>query len=221
MSDMEDEMIGGSDEEGEELTAGEVLKRLEEAWVTERMSPTLKRHQGELVDCMLDQLHQMTENLKKCKKHDFRVAIHKMEIDRIRYILSSYLRSRLEKIEKFTHYLLEKEGQVTDEAMATLSPEEVKYAKEYASQMESHFSSLVLQHMPDNINEFDPSRMSVKPNLDSYIFFRTKVTTHGVLIEDDTEEGRDEEVDLDEGSQHLMRFKAVSRLLQEGAIKLI
>ena len=44
------------------------------------MSPTLERHQSEYVDCMLDQINQMTENLKRCKKHDFRVAIHKMEV---------------------------------------------------------------------------------------------------------------------------------------------
>lgn len=53
---------------------------LSQAWITERMSPTLEHHQSELVDCMLDQINQMTENLKRCKKHDFRVAIHKMEV---------------------------------------------------------------------------------------------------------------------------------------------
>ncbi|ROT69702.1 DNA replication complex GINS protein SLD5 [Penaeus vannamei] len=191
------------------------------AWMTERMSPTLESHQSELVDCMLDQINQMTENLKRCKKHDFRLAIHKMEIDRIRYMISSYLRTRLEKIEKFTHYLLEKEGRVTDESLATLSPAEVNYAKEYASNLESHFQTLILQHVPENLRAFDPNKMSVKPNLDSYVFLKVKETTPGVLIEDDTGEGRDEEVDLDEGGQHLMRYKSVSHLLHNGAISLI
>lgn len=51
-----------------------------QAWVTERMSPTLEHHQSDLVDCMIDQITQMTENLKRCKKQDFRLAIHKMEV---------------------------------------------------------------------------------------------------------------------------------------------
>lgn len=220
MADLEDDIIEGSDEEGEAMTAAEVLQRLEEAWMTERMSPTLESHQSELVDCMLDQINQMTENLKRCKKHDFRLAIHKMEIDRIRYMISSYLRTRLEKIEKFTHYLLEKEGRVTDESLATLSPAEVNYAKEYASNLESHFQTLILQHVPENLRAFDPNKMSVKPNLDSYVFLKVKETTPGVLIEDDTGEGRDEEVDLDEGGQHLMRYKSVSHLLHNGAISI-
>ncbi|CAL4062562.1 unnamed protein product, partial [Meganyctiphanes norvegica] len=222
MSDIEDEMIGGSDEEtqeGEELTAGEVLKRLEEIWISAGL-PLLRFKLAKTTPCLLDATAAVNHALPKSFKKDVKFSIKCLKIDRIRYVLSSYLRSRLEKIEKYTHYLLEKAGQVTDEDLATLSPEELKYAKEYASQLESHFNTLVLQHMSENIAEFDPSRMSVKPNLESYIFFRTKVTTNGVLIEDDTEEGRDEEVDLEEGSQHLMRYKSVNRLLQEGAITL-
>ncbi|XP_071543516.1 DNA replication complex GINS protein SLD5 isoform X2 [Panulirus ornatus] len=192
----------------------------QKAWITERMSPTLEQNQSELVDCMLDQINQMAENLKRLKKHDFRLAIHKMEIDRIRYIISSYLRVRLEKIERYAHYLLQKEAGITDESMANLTPQEVTYAKDYASNLESHFQTLVLQHVPENLRGFDPTKMSVKPNLDSYIFLRVKEETQGVLI-DDSGEGRDEEVDLEEGSQHLMRYKPISHLVQSGAVTLI
>ncbi|KAG7170663.1 DNA replication complex GINS protein SLD5-like [Homarus americanus] len=211
MSDSEEDIIEGSGDEGEAMTASEVLQKLEEAWITERISPTLERHQSELVDCMLDQINQMTENLKRCKKHDFRLAIHKMEIDRIRYIISSYLRVRLEKIERFAHYLLEKEANTTEESLAVLSPHEVAYARDYISSLESHFQSLVLQHVPENLRTFDAAKMSVKPNMDSYIFLRAKQETQGV----------DEEVDLEEGSQHLMRYKPISHLLHSGAVTLI
>ncbi|XP_068200901.1 DNA replication complex GINS protein SLD5 [Palaemon carinicauda] len=214
------DIIEGSDEEGEAMTAAEVLQKLEEAWITEKMSPTLERHQSEYVECMLDQINQMTENLKRCKKHDFRVAIHKMEIDRIRYMISSYLRIRIEKIEKFAHYLLEKE-KTTDEESSLLSASELQYAKEYAANLESHFQSVVLQHVPENLRNFDPGKMAVKPNLDSFVFLKVKEETPAVVIEDDSGEGRDEEVDLEKDSQHLMRYKPVSHLLHSGAIHLI
>lgn len=56
-----------------------------------------------------------------------------LQIDRIRYIISSYLRVRLEKIERYAHYLLEKEASITDETLAALSPQEAIYAKEYVA----------------------------------------------------------------------------------------
>ncbi|KAK7080583.1 DNA replication complex GINS protein SLD5 [Halocaridina rubra] len=220
MADTED-IIEGSDDEGEPMKASEVLQKLEEAWITERMSPTLEKHHSEYVDCMLDQINQMSENLKRCKKHDFRVAIHKMEIDRIRYMISSYLRLRLEKIEKFTHYLLEKERTISDENLAILSENELEYAKGYASSIESHFQTMVLQHVPENLRNFDPGKMGVKPNLDSFVFLKVKESTPAVLIEDDSGEGRDEEVDLDEGSQHLIRYRPISHLLNSEAVTLI
>ncbi|ROT66334.1 putative DNA replication complex GINS protein SLD5-like [Penaeus vannamei] len=53
--------------------------------------------------------------------------------------------------------------------------------------LESHFQTLILQHVPENLRAFDPNKMSVKPNLDSYVFLKVKETTPGVLIEDGKE----------------------------------
>lgn len=51
------------------------------------------------------------------------------QIDRIRYVLSSYLRVRLEKIERFAHNLLEKDAALDDKSESVLSPEERLYAQ--------------------------------------------------------------------------------------------
>lgn len=37
-------------------------------------------------------------NLKRAKGGDLKVSVHRMEIERIRYVLSSYLRCRLVKV---------------------------------------------------------------------------------------------------------------------------
>ena len=42
-------------------------------------------------------LHQ-EDNLQRVKKGDAKASVHRMEIDRIRFVLSSYLRSRLQKV---------------------------------------------------------------------------------------------------------------------------
>ncbi|PRD28550.1 UNVERIFIED_CONTAM: Gins4 [Trichonephila clavipes] len=87
------------DNETEEMTtAAEVIQKLEEVWVNEKLSPELMQYEGELVDCMLDQIQYMETSLQKIQKEDFRIVFHKMELDRIKYVLSSYLRIRLEKV---------------------------------------------------------------------------------------------------------------------------
>lgn len=126
----QDSDAGSSDEDP--VTAQIVLKSLEEAWLNEKFSPEILPHQSDLVDCMLQQIHQMEENISKLEKGDFRITIHHMELDRIRYVITSYLRTRLEKIEKFTASILNDESKrSTDEQY--LSDGEFKFAQDYIS----------------------------------------------------------------------------------------
>lgn len=66
-----DEIDGVSDEEVEALTACEVLQKLEEAWLNEKFSPELLEAKTDLVDCMLEQVTEMEENIKRAKKGGF------------------------------------------------------------------------------------------------------------------------------------------------------
>lgn len=45
-------------------------------------------------------ISEQEENLKRAKKGDLKVSIHQMEMERIRFVLSSYLRCRLMKVGK-------------------------------------------------------------------------------------------------------------------------
>ena len=44
------------DEVEEELSAGEVLARLEEAWINEKQAPELLQPKMEIVECMMEQV---------------------------------------------------------------------------------------------------------------------------------------------------------------------
>lgn len=216
-----DEIDGVSDEEVEALTAGEVLQKLEEAWLNEKFSPELLEAKTDLVDCMLEQVTEMEENIKRAKKGDFKVVLHRMEIDRIRYVLSSYLRCRLKKIERYTTHVLEQESNRKDEDVCHLSPEEFTFAKEYGTTMETHMKNLVLRHMPPNLQTMDSKQTTIRPNLDSYVFLRVIEDTDGVLVEEETLDTGEEIVDLQKGDQHIMRYKPLSGLVMSGAVSLI
>ncbi|TUG04229.1 DNA replication complex GINS protein SLD5 [Bagarius yarrelli] len=122
--------LSGAEESQEEdvLTPAELISRLEEAWLNEKFSPELLENKSELVECVMEQLTHM--NLQRVKKGDLKASIHRMEIDRIRFVLSSFLRSRLQKIEKFFPHVLEKEKSRADGDPSFLSPQEFAFAKE-------------------------------------------------------------------------------------------
>ncbi|KAI0235051.1 DNA replication complex GINS protein SLD5 [Lamellibrachia satsuma] len=110
----------------------------------------------DIVECMMEQLEQMEENISRARTGDFKVSIHRMEIDRIRYVLSTYLRIRLKKIEQFTSHILQSEKNAET---PRLSQEELVYANEYATHMEDHFKTVALRHMPPNLQSIDTKQM--------------------------------------------------------------
>lgn len=95
-----------------------------------------------------------------------------LQLERVRYILCSYLRTRLKKvrylavasnsctfpslgpqIEKYVVHILEAEA--SRDSHPLLSPEELAYAKAYADSLDLHFNTLLLRHMPQNCQKLD------------------------------------------------------------------
>ncbi|XP_060107092.1 DNA replication complex GINS protein SLD5 [Heteronotia binoei] len=213
----------GSDAGSEEvlLTPAQLIRSLEQAWMNEKFAPELLESKSEIVECVVEQLEHMEENLKRAKGGDLKVGIHRMEVERIRYVLSSYLRCRLRKIEKYFPHILEKEKTRAEGDPSILSPEEFAFAKEYMANTEAHFRNVALKHMPPNLQKVDLLKAVAKPNLDAFVFLRVKERQENILVEPETDEQRDYVIDLDEDSQHLIRYKTIAPLVASGAVQLI
>ncbi|XP_043938936.1 DNA replication complex GINS protein SLD5 [Protopterus annectens] len=211
-----------SDEEEEEvMTPAELIERLEEAWLNEKFAPDLLENKSEIVECVMEQLNHMEDNLRRAKAGDFKATIHRMEIERIRYVLSSYLRSRLQKIEKYFPHILEKEKSRLEGEPSCLTPEEFAFAKEYMANTETYLKNVALKHMPPNLQTVDFLKSVPKPNLDSFVFLRAKERQENILVEPETDEQRDYTVDLEVDSQHLIRYRTIAPLVASGAVRLI
>ncbi|KAK7866065.1 hypothetical protein R5R35_013564 [Gryllus longicercus] len=202
----------------ETVTVQQVLETLENAWLNEKFSPELLPHQTDIVDCMFEQISGMEENLEKVDQSDIRVEIHRMELDRIRYVLSSFLRTRLEKIEEFCTHIIE-EDSTRDPDERYLSPGEKKFAEEFQNNIEQHFERVALRHMPLNVQKYDRQLMKVEPNLKSYVFLRARSTAEGLMLEgmDDT----DEPLTMVKDSQHMALYSGVASLVKNGTLQLI
>ncbi|XP_068628936.1 DNA replication complex GINS protein SLD5 [Battus philenor] len=216
---MEYDNIDLSDDE-EEITAQAVLRILQNSWQNERLAPEILPHQNDMVECMLGQIQHMERNINKLSKTDIRTWIHKMELSRIKFIICNYLKTRLDKIEKFCISILNDEKLRLESRTNYLTPSEYKYAQEYLSNMESHLKTAALNHVPGNMQTFDLDKIAIYPNLHSYVFLKTNETIMGIVLEDLMGD-QDEEIDLEEGSQHILQYKPVADLLKNGKVQLV
>lgn len=155
------------------------------------------------------------EKLKSAPKGEVSASLQILELERVKYMMSSYLRKRIEKIEDFTIHLLEEEAEREPEQPSKLSPEEFVYAKDFADNMESLFVSLALQQMTKNMQTIDRKKVP-RPNLDSHVFLKVNETQEQVVV--DPEE---EPFDLDNGTQHIMRYSPIAPLINSEAVSLM
>ncbi|KAK1190028.1 SLD5 protein, partial [Pygoscelis papua] len=213
---------GDSDGGSEELvlTPAQLIHSLEQAWLNEKFAPELLESKPEIIECVVEQLDHMEANLKRAKRGDLKVSVHRMEIERIRYVLSSYLRCRLVKRSFFPH-VLEKEKSRAEGEPSILSPEEFAFAKEYMANTETYLKNVALKHMPPNLQKVSLLKSVPKPNLDSFVFLRVLERQENILVEPEMDEQREYAIDLEKGSQHLIRYKTIAPLVASGAVQLI
>lgn len=180
--------------------------------MNEKHAPDILPYQGEMVELMLGQLTHMEENLEGINANDFRRITHRMELERIRFVVTSYLRCRLHKIEDFTqHIITEERNRATDKKR--LSEAELKFAEEYFDSVEKHFQQLALRHIPPN--QDDLNKRIIRPNLMSNVFLEV-LRPCGVVVNTN-----DEEIDLSVQSQHMLPYQLISDLVIKGDVQLI
>jgi hypothetical protein len=66
--DLFENSVNDGEEFEEELTAAEVLQKMEDSWLNEKHSPELLESKMEIVECMMEQVNTMEENLSRLKK---------------------------------------------------------------------------------------------------------------------------------------------------------
>ncbi|XP_030032512.2 DNA replication complex GINS protein SLD5 [Manduca sexta] len=207
-----------SDEE-EEITAETVLKTLQTAWQNERLAPEILPHHNDMVECMLGQIQHMERNINKLAKTDLRASIHKMELNRIKFVICNYLKTRLNKIEKYCIPILNEERLRLETSTNYLTPSEYKYAQDYLLNIENHIKSVILNKVPSNMQALEMNKIAEYPNLQTHVFLKANEMVNGVVLEDLT--GEDEEIDLEEGSQHILRYKPIADLVKNGKVQLV
>ncbi|XP_076256175.1 DNA replication complex GINS protein Sld5 isoform X2 [Rhynchophorus ferrugineus] len=197
-----------------QLSLPEIIQLMEENWLNEKFSPEILPNRMDIVELLLDQITTLENNLKKLSNADFKKGLYQMEVDRIRFLISSYLRKRLEKIETYSTVILEQEKSRVQQGSETyLSQNELEFAQEYDQSIREHFES-IMRFCP-GITE----TQLINPNLHTMVFLKSKEDIEGIVIDDGNDEN--DLIDLNKGSQVLISYKSVNNFVKSGNVHLI
>lgn len=207
-----------SDEE-DVKTPAEILLEFECIWRNEKFAPEILPHKIDIVECLLDLIKHMEENIDNLSHNDFKRSLYQLEVDRVRFLVTSYLRTRIEKIQMYVSHILKQETHRINNGDPTyLTEAELQFAKEYNENVESHLDS-VTSFCP-GIPRKEWFNDTIEPNIHSFVFLKSKKNIDGIVIDDGSRD-QDLVVDLKEGSQMLMSYFSVANLVKNGDVLLI
>jgi len=208
------------EDDDDSLTSSELFQRLQQAWLNEKYSPVLLKHENLLVLATFELLDDIEKRLKSSenKTTSFRWLMHRTEYNRLYYILCSYIRTRCLKIEDHPSAALSAEE--------LLSPEEAVYAQTYLNNMKEHLKkSVLLDLKSEQQNENDDKaliQLLPRPNLNEFVFFQVDQPIHGlILANEQNSQGPSDVIDLKKDEQLIMQFRHIHKLLQEKQVHLI
>ncbi|KAL3280370.1 hypothetical protein HHI36_017859 [Cryptolaemus montrouzieri] len=205
------------DEEDEILLSPATLvKIIEEAWLNEKFSPEILPNKQEYVDLLLGQLAAMDDNLENASDRDIKKGVHQLEVDRLKFLVCSYLRTRLEKIETYIEHILKQENERIEKGEEMyLTDAEFNFANNFKEGVDKHFDNLMGIHPTMPISW---KNQIVQPNINSFVFAKSKADIESILID----EGNDDEtVYVNKDSQIIISYNSVSNLVKNGDVQLI
>lgn len=134
----------------------QLYERLVEVTQNEvELSDNLLPYQPEVVDYIVEQITHMNGVINKTKDRwsPFCIEQHKIELERFSYLINTYLRTRLKKIESNVPQLIKLLRTDIDRANKFLSPLEAKYLDRYNESIDNYMKNII-KSMPDNMQRF-------------------------------------------------------------------
>ena len=151
---------------------------------------------------------------------DLTAQVYHAELNRIRFLMRAYYRTRLRKFETYAVHCLKE-----PDVLERLSDLEQRYASDYANIVEEHFSS-VLGQMPEGyesmvqqIKEEDGAfDMVPEPDADAHVFCRVREDRGDVMLDPDDPENT---MDLERDDILMIRYRLIKKLLEDEAVDLM
>lgn len=191
---------------------------LKRAWMNEKRCPELLPYETRLVENVMKSLRSQrtlisARQAQWSARDGYMRDLLTMEADRVSYVLKSYLRCRLFKIQKFARFFVM-------HASHLLSVAESNFARNLLQISDEALTSMFLRHLPQGDEYFqslvasdDPGGDMVrKPNLDRVVFIKVNEAVGSV---------GPEAIALEKDRSYIVRYDLVRDLVVDGRINLI
>jgi len=194
------------------------LQSLTRSWVAERVAPELLPWPEELMDRVLGRIAKQIEVIEDQTgsmdpKTNFKLIILQTELERFKFLVRSFLRARIAKIDAHPlHYLSQPES--------LLSPTESQYLTAHQSLLQTHYSTSFLSQFPASLQRLDDTAGGIsmvdRPDADRAVFVRVLRDCGEVRVE-----GTDVRCEFRRGDVWVLRWSAVRDKVQDGDAELI
>ncbi|EME45755.1 hypothetical protein DOTSEDRAFT_71442 [Dothistroma septosporum NZE10] len=198
------------------------LQALTRAWINERSCPELLPYPTDLIQRCTDAVKRQIDVIEdKTGAMDpasnFTLVILQTELERIKFVIRSYLRARIAKIDRHPiHY--HQLALTADPDSPILSSLESQYLTAHQALLSSHYSASFLSLFPKGLQKLDDTgggiSMIDKPDEDTAVFCR-------VLRDSYVERLVDEDIELKRGDIYILRWSHIKEQVRNGDVELI
>ncbi|KAJ2993383.1 GINS complex subunit [Globomyces sp. JEL0801] len=219
-------IVGTLDDDYEQLPEDiDTVSLMLTAWQNELHAPELLEYKHNLVESLTEKIQSQTElvesNITERQQDPFVLFILQQEIERIKYMIRSYLRCRMEKVieldlveyqlEKYTQFLL-----IEREERFKLSKHELEYCTRFHEILSRYHSESFLKNLPPQLQSLTEDEMISRPNLKDGVFCKVLEEVGQILLDN-----QQETVQLSKGDIFLICYDNVRNLVNDNKVMLI
>lgn len=221
-ADQVEDVTGGIDIVPEEESQGTPLERLTRHWMNERHAPDILAAQEDLLTNLLDHLRRQSEAVQLLRgdpstseEEHMRIMLVQTEIEQVKFIVRSYVRTRLFKIEKYARFVT-----TNAEIQTRLTAAERDHASRHAKITDQYFHLSVLQSLPEKQSHLDDNPLFVppiitEPDKSRPVFVHALRRCPRIRLPDGAT------LDMEKGHISLMPYSVVEHLVARGEVELV
>ncbi|KAF2244752.1 GINS complex, Sld5 component [Trematosphaeria pertusa] len=201
------------------------LQELTRCWVAERVAPEILQWPGETMDRVLERVRRQIELVEDQTgnmdpKTNFKLIVIQTELERFKFLVRSFLRARLKKIDTHPLHILNQHNASLASPRPLLSPSEHQYLTSHQALLSSHYSASFLSQFPASLQRLDDTTGGIsmvdKPDEDRAVFVRCLRDVGEVWVE-----GTDRRFEMKRGDVWVVRWSAVRGWVGSGDCELI
>ncbi|KAH8727876.1 hypothetical protein GQ44DRAFT_769935 [Phaeosphaeriaceae sp. PMI808] len=191
------------------------LQELTRCWVAERIAPEILPWPSDLMERVLNRIRRQIELVEDQTgdmdpKTNFKLIIIQTELERFKFLVRSFLRARIKKIDLHPLHIQTLHTASIDEPQPLLSPPEYQYLTSHQSLLSSHYSSSFLSQFPASLQRLDDTTGGIsmidKPDEDKAVFVRALRDIGEIFVE-----GTDKRFEVKRGDVWVVRWSAVKK----------